>query len=183
MRNLARAHVALLRGINLGKRRIPMSELAAIFADAGCEDVRTYIASGNVLYRAAPTLAARIPGLVEEAIRKEHGFDCPVVGRSAAELDAIVAGNPFADAALSDPKTVHVAFLRDRPAKARVEALDPDRSPPDRFVVKGREVYLHYPDGAARSKLTNAYLDTTLDTVSTARNWRTVRKLQEMTRE
>lgn len=159
-----------------------MPELAAIFADAGCEDVRTYIASGNVVYRAAPALAARIPGLVEEAIRKGHGFDCPVVGRSAAELDTIVAGNPFADAALSDPKTVHVAFLRDRPAKSKVSALDPDRSPPDTFVVKGREVYLHYPQGSARSKLTNHWLDTRLGTVSTSRNWRTVVKLREMAR-
>jgi len=174
------AHVALLRGINLGKRRIPMPELAEIFADAGCVDVRTYIASGNVVYRAGAKLAARIPDLVGSAIAGGYGFECPVVIRSAAELDAVVLGNPFAKEAAKEPKSVHVTFLRDRPARGKVAALDPDRSPPDTFVVEGREVYLHLPNGAADTKLTNAWLDSTLGTVSTGRNWRTVLKLQEM---
>ena len=160
-----------------------MPELAAIFEEAGCENVRTYIASGNVVYRADANLARRIPDLVAEAIQEGYGFDCPIVTRNAAELEAVVAGNPYADEAATDPRTVHVAFLRDRPAKANVEALDPDRSPPDTFVVEGREVYLHCPDGVARSKLTNQWLDSRLETVSTSRNWRTVRKLQEMTKE
>lgn len=176
------AHVALLRGINLGARRIPMPALAAIFADVGCEDVRTYIASGNVVYRAGAKLAARIPDLVAEAIAEGYGFDCPVVTRRVVEIDAVVEGNPFADEAAADPKAVHVAFLRDRPAKAKVAALDPDRSPPDSFVVRGAEVYLHLPNGAARSRLTSAWLDSRLATVSTARNWRTVLKLRELLR-
>jgi len=175
-------HVALLRGINLGSRRIPMPELAAIFQGAGCEDVRTYIASGNVVYRAGARLASRVADLVAKAIADEYGFDCPIVTRSAAEIDAIVEGNPFADEAAEDPKAVHVAFLKDRPAKARIEALDPDRSPPDRFVVRGCEIFLHCPNGVARSKLTNQWFDSRLATVSTSRNWRTVLKLQEMVR-
>lgn len=176
-------HVALLRGINLGSRRIPMPDLAGIFADAGCEDVRTYVASGNVVFRAGARLAGRIPDLVAAAIREGYGFHCPIVTRTAAEIDAVVAGNPFADEAAADPKTVHVAFLQDRPMMSKIEALDPDRSPPDTFVVKGREIYLHCPNGVARSKLTNQWFDSRLGTVSTARNWRTVRKLQEISED
>lgn len=183
MRDCARAHVALLRGINLGKRRIPMPELAAIFEAAGCEDVRTYIASGNVVFRAGAELAGQVPNLVADAIVEGYGFECPIVVRSANELDEVVAENPFAAEAAADPKTVHVAFLADRPAASAVAALDADRSPPDRFIVDGREIYLHYPEGSARSKLTNAYFDSALGTVSTARNWRTVLKLREMAKE
>ena len=174
------AHVALLRGVNLGKRRLPMRELARIFADAGCEDVRTYIQSGNVVYRAGATLARRVPALVEAGIAERFGFDAPVVTRTAAEMAAIVRGNPYARLAAADPKSVHVGFLRDRPAARAVAALDPDRSPPDTFVVRGREIYFHFPNGLAKSKLTNPWFDSRLGTVSTMRNWRTVTALLDM---
>jgi uncharacterized protein (DUF1697 family) len=174
-------HVALLRGINLGSRRLPMKDLAAMLGDAGCADVRTYIQSGNVVYRAVPVLARRVPGIVEKAIAERYGFECPVVTRSAAEIDGVIEANPFPEAA-AEPKTLHVGFLRDRPAKSRVAALDPDRSPPDAFVVRGREIYVYYPKGSARSKLTPQYFDPRLETLSTFRNWRTVLTLQEMLR-
>jgi uncharacterized protein (DUF1697 family) len=174
-------HVALLRGINLGSRRLPMKELAAMFEDAGCRDVRTYIQSGNVVYRAWPALARRVPALIEKAIAERFGFDVPIVIRTAAEIDGVVRGNPFLKAG-ADPKTLHVGFLRDRPSKSQVAALDPDRSPPDEFVVRGGEIYLRLPNGVARSKLTSQYFDSRLKTITTARNWRTVLKLQEMAR-
>jgi uncharacterized protein (DUF1697 family) len=176
------AHVALLRGVNLGKRRLPMKDLAAIFADAGASDVRTYIQSGNVVYRAGSALARRIPDVVEAAIARRFGYEAPVVTRTAAEMDAILRANPYPDEAEADPKAVHVGFLRDRPAAGAVAALDPDRSPPDTFVVRGREIYFHFPNGLAKSKLTNPWFDSRLGTVSTMRNWRTVTTLEEMAR-
>ena len=181
MARRADRYVALLRGINnVGSRRLLMSDLAAVFQEAGCEDVRTYIASGNVVYRASAALARRVPALVEAAIAARSGFQSPVVTRTAAEMDAIVQANPYAREAAKNHKLVHVAFLRDRPSAAQVSALDPDRSPPDTFVVKGREVYLHLPNGVARSKLSTMWLDAKLGTVSTSRNWRTVLTLREM---
>jgi len=77
-----------------------------------------------------------------------------------------------------DPLNVY--FLADMPDPAAVKSLDPERSPGDTFVVKGREVFLHLPNGMARTKLTNAYFDSKLKTVSTARNWKTVGKLVEL---
>ena len=159
-----------------------MTDLGTIFEDAGCEAVRTYIQSGNVVFRASAALARRVPSLVEAAIAERFGFDAPVVTRTSAEIDAVVRGNPYADEARAEPKSVHVAFLRDRPSAAQVAALDPDRSPPDTFVAKGREVYLHLPNGVAGSKLTTLWLDACLATVSTWRNWRTVESLHGMTR-
>ncbi|MEM6797077.1 MAG: hypothetical protein AAF725_24095, partial [Acidobacteriota bacterium] len=100
-------------------------------------------------------------------------------------------GNPFLGArgeglpayGEDENKALHVGFLAASPAPERIASLDLDRSPPDAFSVVGREIYLHTPGGLARTKLTNAYFDSSLATVTTVRNWRTVHKLLAMTRE
>lgn len=79
------------------------------------------------------------------------------------------------------PNPLHVAFLAQVPDPARVAALDPDRSPPDRFLVRGAEVYLHLAGGVAGTRLTNAWFDARLATTSTVRNWKTVRDLVALT--
>ena len=173
-------HVALLRAINVGgTKKLLMAELRAIFEAAGCADVRTYIQSGNVVFRAEPALAARIPALIQAEIEASNGFQVPVVTRTAAELDAVVRGNPFL-AAGADPAKLHMGFLAEAPSAARIAELNPNRSPPDAFEVRGREVYLHFPNGVARSKLTVDYFDRVLGTTITIRNWRTVGRLVDM---
>lgn len=168
------SHVALLRGVNVGgKNKLPMKDLAAMFTDAGCRDVQTYIQSGNVVCQASQALAARVPALIAAAVRDRFGFRAPVVMRTADELRQVVRENPFLRAGM-DTGALHVMFLADLPDAANVAALDPDRSPPDVFAVRGREIYLHCPSGLARTKLTNKYFDTKLATTSTGRNWRTV---------
>ncbi len=171
-------YLALLRGINVGgKAKLPMKELAAIFAAANAANVRTYIQSGNVLFE-----SDRAEPLVEQVtaeIGRVYGYPGRIVLRSAAEMKAAYRANPFAQpGAPTEPLQVY--FLADKPDPAAVNALDPDRSPGDTFVVRGREIYLHLPQGMARTKLTNAYFDASLKTVSTARNWNTVGKLVEL---
>ena len=171
-------YVALLRGINVGgKAKLPMKELAAIFAAAGASEVRTYIQSGNVIFKAAH--AERVVAAVTGEVARVYGYPGRIVLRTAAELRAAYASNPFAQAA-APVETMHVYFLADMPAAAAVKGLDAERSPGDSFAVHGREVYLHLPAGMARTKLTNAYFDGKLKTVSTARNWNTVGKLVAM---
>lgn len=175
-------YVSLLRGINVGgHHKLPMRDLAAMFAAAGCEDVRTYIQSGNVVFRAPAAVADGLATRIAEAIAANQGFQIPVVMRTGSDFDRIVRDNPFL-AAGADPAKLHVGFLAAEPDPAEVARLDPDRSPPDAFAVRGSEVYLHFPAGVARSKLDNAYFDRTLNTVCTIRNWRTVGKLHEMLR-
>src|SRR3990172_6115866 len=92
-------HVALLRGVNVGgKNMLPMKDLAAMFTNAGCASVSTYIQSGNVVFEASPALSRRIPTLLERAISDRFGYHVPVVTRSGAELGNIVRGNPFLEA-------------------------------------------------------------------------------------
>ena len=172
-------YVALLRGVNVGgKNKLPMADLRDIFAEAGCAAVETYIQSGNVVFKAALDLAERVPEIVTRCIHRRFGYETAVVVRSKEEMRQVVASNPFDTS--GDPRFLHVAFLENTPGAEAVSRLDPERSPPDAFAVRGRNVHLHYPDGVARSKLTNEYLAAQLQTVSTMRNWRTVLTLLEM---
>ncbi len=171
-------YVALLRGINVGgKNKLPMRGLAAIFEAAGCRDVRTYIQSGNVVFRAEDV--SGLAATVSAAIAAAFGIKVPVILRSAAEMAAAVAANPFFEAGVAE-EMLHVYFLADLPLDEAVERLDLKQSPGDTFAVAGREIYLLLPDGTARTKLTNAYFDKALRTISTLRNWRTVKVLAVM---
>lgn len=173
-------HVALLRGINVGgKNKLPMKELAHLFASAGCSDVRTYIQSGNVVFRLGDRAASALPAVITAHIDEQFGLRVPVVMRSAAEMAAVTAGNPYLKAGV-DEKTQHVFFLADFPEPADAAKLDPQRSPGDSYSLLGREIYACLPNGMARTKLTNAYFDSKLKTTSTARNWSTVIQLAEL---
>jgi uncharacterized protein (DUF1697 family) len=177
--------VALLRGINVGgKNKLPMRDLAGMFVEGGCENVQTFIQSGNVVFQASGPVAARLPELISAEILKKFGYRTPVVLRTARELEEVVANNPFvrAGAAEQIEDVLHVMFLADMPGAGAADGLDALRSAPDEFVVRGREIYLRLPNGVARSKLTNAWFDSKLKTISTGRNWRTVNKLLEMVR-
>jgi uncharacterized protein (DUF1697 family) len=156
-----------------------MRDLAGLFEEAGAEEVRTYIQSGNVVFRATAGDAAKAAEQVRRALAERFGIDSPVVTRCAAEWADIVSSVPFSGAEADESK-LHVVFLADAPSKRVAASLDPQRSPGDRFALRGREIYLHLPRGVARTKLTNAYFDKALGTTSTMRNWRTVKKLAEL---
>jgi len=170
--------VALLRGVNVGgKNVLPMRELAAMFVAAGCVEVETYVQSGNVVFGAAEDEVGGLAGVIEGGVAERFGIRSPVILRSAAEMRRVVAGNPFAGVA---DLSLHVYFLRDLPTAVKVRGLDYARSAGDSFAVVGREIYLHLPNGMARTKLTNVYFDRALGTVCTARGWKTVGRLAEM---
>jgi len=177
---MSTTYLALLRGINVGgKNKLLMRDLSEVFSNVGCEDVRTFIQSGNVIFRGSPALSVEIPGLITAQIAKSFGYRTPVVLRTAEQLGDVIRNNPFLEAGAAG-ETLHVLFLADLPSPHLVGELDPHRSAPDAFIVRGREVYLHLPNGVARSKLTNDYFDSKLATTSTGRNWRTVTKLLQL---
>ncbi|MBV8551371.1 MAG: DUF1697 domain-containing protein [Acidobacteriaceae bacterium] len=176
-------HLALLRGINLGgKNKLPMKDLAAMFAGAGCHDIVTYIQSGNVIFKAASKVSVQLSDTISSEIEKHFGCRVPVVLRTAEQMRKAVDSNPFIKEGVPE-NTLHVVFLKDLPSPRRAGNLDPDRSPPDVFTLLGQEIYLRLPNGMARTKLTSYYFDSKLGTIGTARNWRTVTKLLELMEE
>jgi len=177
---MAATYLALLRGINVGgKNLLPMKDLVGIFVAAGGDNVRTFIQSGNVIFEAAPDVALLLPDRIATQIAERFGFRAPVVLRTTDQLQEVIRDNPFRPLGAIE-ETLHVMFLADLPRPDRVASLDPDRSPPDVFIARGREVYLQLPHGVARTRLTNSYFDAKLATTSTLRNWRTVTRLVEL---
>jgi uncharacterized protein (DUF1697 family) len=175
-------YVVLLRAINVGGRNIvPMADLVSVCEAAGHRSVRTYIQSGNLILRSRAA-AEEVERDLARRIEARFGFAVPVVARSATDIATLGARNPFL-AAGAPPERLHVAFLARAPSEDAVAALDPRRSPGDRFAVIGREMFLELPNGVGRSKLTNDWIDRSLKTVSTVRSWRTVTKLDALARE
>ena len=167
-------YVALLRAINVGGRnRLSMDELARMFKDAGCVSVRTYIQSGNVVFVATPAVSLRAREIVAATVSDRLGTQIPVILRSVSELTEVVGANPFPNES-PESGILHVGFLADRPSLKLVSSLDPNRSPPDEFAVRDREIYLRLPNGMARTRLTTGYIERTLATRGTFRNWKTL---------
>jgi uncharacterized protein (DUF1697 family) len=174
--------VALLRGINIGPRnRIAMPALREALADAGYENVETYVQSGNVVLSASEKAAA-LERSLERLIEQRFQLSIPVVVRSRAQLAKVVDKNPLGDVA-KDPKRYQVAFMRSKLSRKAVAALKAAAIEPERVVVDGREIYSWHAEGVARSKLWAAVASKKLGVDATARNWTTVTTLAEMSSE
>jgi uncharacterized protein (DUF1697 family) len=170
-------YVALLRGINVGgNNKVPMADLRAMCSGLGYDSVETYIQSGNVVFDAAASEAS-VATELEAALLSTFGLTLSVVVRSSRELIDIVSRNPFAGE--SDGTKLHVTFFAEPLAVALVAKLDPAFSPPDTFVLDGRDMYLHLPGGMGTSKLA-VHVGQKLSKLGTTRNWNTVLKLVEM---
>jgi uncharacterized protein (DUF1697 family) len=174
-----KTYVALLRGVNVGgKNLVPMRELRSLLTSLGHEDVVTYIQSGNAVF-ASPRPERVIAAELEQRIEAAFGIRVSALLRTRRQLADVAAGNPFLGTD-ADFSKLHVVFLSDEPARAAVGSLDPDRSPPDAFAVRRREIYLRLPNGAGKTKLTTDYFERRLGMPATGRNWRTVTKLLEL---
>jgi uncharacterized protein (DUF1697 family) len=167
------AWVALLRGINVGgNRKVPMARLRELCTEAGLCDVRSYIASGNLLFTAPKKSAAELEDLVADVIEGEHGFRPAVVVRSVDELAAAVAAAPG-----DDVDHRHVAFLTEEPSAEAVAAASAAMVPPARLDVVGREAHLLLPAGMASDWIRPPGLERLLGVGATVRTRRTVAKV------
>lgn len=171
--------IALFRGINIGgAHALPMKELTAIMEGLGCQHVRTYIQSGNVVFQHKEKKSVKLAGQISAEIKKRRGFEPVILLLTTSELAKAIVGNPFR-AAESAPTTLAVGFLATVPKKPDLTAMESLRLKSERFAVKDRCFYLHAPDGFGRSKLA-ARAEKLLGVAMTARNWQTVSKINEM---
>lgn len=152
-----------------------MSDLRALFQDAGATQVTTFIQSGNVVFSHPARSASALEKDLEHRLAAMAGFDIAVMIRTAAQLGAVIDDAPFPKAALS---TVHVAFLKQRPTREAQRALEATAAPGEEVAFGEREAYLRLPKGVGRAKLPSAL--SKLRTPATVRNWRTVTKLLDL---
>ena len=171
--------IALIRGINVGStRKLPMADLRAACADAGLGTVATYIQSGNlILEHDDPSAAERA---LEAVIAARFKLDVPVVARTAATWDALVSACPFPDLAEAEPRSLHILVCKRPPAVDAVNALAGRARDGERIARWGKEIAIHFTNGAGTSRLSPVLIDRLVGAPATARNWNTVLKLREM---
>ena len=171
-------HIALLRGINVGgHNQVAMADLRDLLTQLGLADVRSLLQSGNLVFGANGRSAAQLERLLETEAAKRIDLQTDFFVRTAKEWKDVVARNPFRKEAARDPGHLVVMFLKGAPSVTGVKALQMAITGPEVVAAAGKHLYIVYPDGIGRSRLTNALVDKQLGTRGTGRNWNTVLKL------
>ncbi|MFM2293681.1 MAG: hypothetical protein RLZZ350_94 [Verrucomicrobiota bacterium] len=174
-------YIAMLRGINVsGQKLIKMERLRAVLAELGLVDVQTYIQSGNVVFKTAKQSADALAKKIADKILRDFGFPVPALIRTADEMAAVVAANPFLKTASADESKLHVTFLSNQAPAAAEKTLAGLATKSEWFHVCSREIYLCFPAGYGSTKLSNAAIEKKLSVQATTRNWKTVNVLAEM---
>lgn len=177
-------YIALLRGINIGPhKRMRMEKLRASCEALGFAGVKTYIQSGNVIFKAPKLSPAALAKQLGECIVKDFGFSSEVISRSREEMKAIVNSNPFLRERGIDPSKLHVVFLSQRPSAAALKKLQELTLAPDRVSSGDEEIYFYFPNGVSGSSLWKRPLDRVTGVAGTMRNWKTVTTLYQMATE
>lgn len=172
------AFVALLRGINVGGKNIlPMKAFRELLTTLGCNDVATYIQSGNAVFKYSGS-SAELAELISTAVESGYGFRPSVMVLTADEFDAIAKANPFA-AETSEPKFLPVWIVQEPLTNANTMRMDEIKTGGEKYQLTGSAVYLFAPNGVGRSKLAGG-MEKCLGVPATARNWRTISKIGEM---
>ena len=169
--------IALFRGINVGGKNIlPMKDLVGILEGMGCENVKTYIQSGNVVFRTKKEHAHTIATEMRARILEHHGFEPKVFLLELSELQEAIDKNPFSP---EEGKALHFFFLESHPKHPDLDRLMALKSTSEEFTLHKKVFYLYAPDGIGRSKLA-AKVEQSMGVPVTARNWNTVRKLMSL---
>ena len=181
---MKQTYISFLRGINVGgHKKIPMKELAAMYQAAGLENVRTYIQSGNVIFKHTESQVQELQQTIESAISAYFKFDVSVIIRNIEEIKNILVNNPFLNEGNLDPTNLYLALLQAAPSQDSFASLSNDISTNDRFSISGKEIYIFCPEGFGNTKFNNQFFEKKLKTPSTIRNWRTMQEMLRISQE
>jgi uncharacterized protein (DUF1697 family) len=171
--------IALLRGINVGGRnKMPMASLVTTLESAGCQSVRTYIQSGNIVFTSSSRSKPKLTKKLGDTTEVQFGFRPHVLLLTDADFRSAFANNPFTDA-IPKPSTLHFFFLDSKPESPDIDGIADLAIPSERFQLIDTVFYLHAPDGFGRSKLA-ARAERKLGVPTTTRNYSTIRNLSDM---
>jgi uncharacterized protein (DUF1697 family) len=182
-------YISMLRGINIGPhKRVKMDDLRKSFEALGFEQIKTYIQSGNVVFKTRKTPTSVLSKRIEEKIVSDFGFSVSVISRSSEEMAKAIELNPFLSDRGSvdekiDPDKLHVMFLSEVPVPSALKKLSDLIAAPDRCRSIDRELYFYLPNGVSGSILMKKPVDRILAVVTTMRNWKTVNSLHQMCKD
>ena len=176
-----KTHLALLRGINVsGHNMIKMDSLKTVLENAGFQNIRTYIQSGNVFVDSEEEHGASVGFKIKQEIFKELGLEVPVVVVSKEDLSACFKNNPYLQEKEYDTKKLYVAFLSKELQGSAINDLKISQFKPDEAAIDRSRIYIKYAVGAGKTRLDQKYIEKKLNLVATIRNWNTVSTLLEM---
>jgi uncharacterized protein (DUF1697 family) len=176
--------ISMLRGVNVGPHnRIKMDELRAVYESLKFETPRSYVQSGNVIFRTKEKNRSQLAQKIRSAIERKFKCSPEVILRTAEEMRKAIAATPFADRPSLEPGKILVSFLAAEPPLEARAGFDRFKDYPEEVHLKGRELYIYFPNGAGRSKLPWSSLDKLLKVTGTARNWNSVKAMLEIAEE
>ncbi len=178
-----RKQIALLRGINVsGHKLIKMLDLKAHLEDAGLDSVVTYIQSGNIVFESEIDDAKELESIIHTKIKKEYGFDVPILVKSHEELKYALNNNPFLTKDNRPTKKCYFTFLSDLPSNENIDNLAEAtlRYPEEHYILDEKYIFLYSEISSAKAKISNNFFENKLRVSATTRNWNTVNKLVEM---
>jgi uncharacterized protein (DUF1697 family) len=177
--NNMQTYVSMVRGINVGGKKVKMDDLKELYKSLDFHDVKSYIQSGNIIFRTKNTKPSILIDIIENRIDKVLDLDVKVLIRTKKELKNIINGNPFRN---EDINYLYVIFLSDIPSKKLIKDLNINfdfnkKNESDKFSISEKEIYLYLPNGYGRTRFNNNFFEKKLGISATTRNFRTVNKL------
>ena len=173
--------IAFLRGINVaGQKKMPMAEVRKMMTDAKFKDVKTYIQSGNIVFKSEKASTEELEGMIHAEIEKTFGFDVPVLVKSVSAIEDILEQNPFDNKDDLAENRIYFVLLQKTPNQELVNAFEENDYPNEKFSVSDSCVYLCCKNGYGNAKLNNNLIERKLKVNTTARNYRTMNKLLEL---
>lgn len=173
-------YLALLRGINVsGQKLIKMADLRKILEASGLDQVETYVQSGNVFFSTEIRDRSVLQDLIRDSIKKEYGFEVPVLVKTPVEIEAILNNNPHIQNG-KDPDRNYITLLFSIPENQRIEELKKVRFEPEEYIIDKDVIFFFSPNGYGRAKMNNNYFENKLDVMATTRNWKSMNKFREI---
>jgi uncharacterized protein (DUF1697 family) len=176
--------ISMLRGVNVGgHNKVNMGALCALYESLKFQDPRTYVQSGNVIFRSKEKISPAMAKKIQNAIERKFNCRPEVILRTADELRKAIAASPFPGSRGLEPGKILLTFLNAEPGPEAKAVLLKLKNHPEEIHLKGRDLYIYFPNGAGRSKLPWSSIAEVLKTQGTARNWNSVTKMLEIAEE
>jgi uncharacterized protein (DUF1697 family) len=173
-------YISLLRGVNVGGRKILMKEVNQLYESLNFKQVKSYIQSGNIIFESSNYVIEELEEEIEGKLYENYGIHIPIFIRTLDEFEKIIDNNPFPDENL---KNVYITFLKDIPENLPVNLIKDKKDVFDKFLISEREIYLFLQQGYGRTKLSNNFFENKLKLPATTRNWRTVTRLYKLAKD
>lgn len=179
-----KTYIAMLRGINVsGQKKIKMAELRAHLAELDFQNVQTYIQSGNIIFQYADTPHPELEEMIHNKIKEKYGFEVPTLVKQAEDFGYVIQNNPFLEEPEKDIKRQYITFLAETPAREHANNINAEDYLPEEYVLDGDVIFFFSPSGYGRARMNNNFFEKKLKVKATTRNWKTVNKLYDMSKE